>query len=85
MTPGTGNGQPSSGTLSTSTTGSALQPPFPRWKCHNTLDNAAPTKPSSESGSWSQRTSNGRSPVSPRSTVCSSVRRSRSQKWIRWP
>ena len=50
-----------------------------------TLESAAPTKPCSESGSCCQRISSGTSPFSPRSTVCSSVRRSRSQKWIRCP
>src|SRR5436190_18531138 len=41
---------------------------------------AAATNPSSASGSWSQRTSRGMSPFSPRSTVCSSSRVSRFQK-----
>ena len=34
ISPGTGNGQPSSSTLSTSITGSAAQPPLSRSKCH---------------------------------------------------
>ena len=83
MSPGTGNGQPSSSTGSTAITCSAPQPPFSRWKRHIVLESAAPTKPCSASGSWSQRTSSGMSPFSPRSMVCSSVRRSRSQKWRR--
>ena len=60
--PGTGNGQPSSSTLSTAITWSAAQPPLSRWKCHIVLESAAPTKPWSASGSWSQRTSSGTSP-----------------------
>ena len=71
--PGTGNGQPSSSTLSTAITWSASQPPLSRRKRHIVLESAAPTKPSSASGSWSQRTSSGIRPVSPSSTVCSSA------------
>ena len=64
--PGTGKGQPSSSTLSTAITWSAVQLPLSRWKCHIVLERAAPTKPSSASGSWSQRASSGMSPFSPR-------------------
>ncbi len=61
-------------TFSTAITVSAVNEPLSRWKCHIVLDRAAPTKPLSASGSCSQRTSNGRSPVSRSSSVCSTRR-----------
>ena len=57
--PGTGKGQPSSSTGSTAITWSAAQPPLSRRKRHIVLESAAPTKPSSASGSCFQRTSSG--------------------------
>ena len=61
ISPGTppGSGQPSSSSFSTSITGSALNAPLERWKRKTLLAKVAPTKPCSESGSWSQRTSSG--------------------------
>ncbi len=83
--PGTGNGHPSCSMPSTVMTGSAFQVPSTRSKWKIALDSAAPTNPDSESGSCSQRTSSGIRPSAPRSTLCSSRRSSRFQKWIVWP
>ena len=83
ISPGTGNGQPPARRPRRRSPRSAVQPPLSLRMRHIVLESAAPAKPCSASGSWSQRTSSGTRPFSPRSTVCSSVRFSRFQKWSR--
>jgi hypothetical protein len=71
--------------LATSITFSADHAPFERWKRMMFEDSVAPTKPCAASGSCCQRISSGISLSSPRSSVWTTARRSRSQKCRRRP